>query len=169
MDRPYMSSQITRPRRPSKRLHLNGVQKVGHSRQESIAMNGSTASTRKKVTHTKRELSPTHKANSEEQPQTQKPAADRPAEVPSWANPHEHDRPGKTRQGGVKRPGTEAPRSKKLFLNWNSRTKEREKPTHLREKQNCLGTTQPKGGSLPPIGIYRETGGGGGERKDNRE
>ena len=37
------------------------------------------------------EISLTHKANSEEQPQTQKFAANRPAEVPSWANPHEHD------------------------------------------------------------------------------
>ena len=54
-------------------------------------MNGSTAPARKKMTHTQRELSLTHKANSEEQPQTQKPAANRPAEVPSWANPHEHD------------------------------------------------------------------------------
>ena len=50
--------------------------------------------------HTQRELSLTHKANSEEQPQTQKPAANRPAEVPSWANPHEHgtrrDAPGRS-------------------------------------------------------------------------
>ena len=54
-------------------------------------MNGSTAPARKKMTHTQRELSLTHKANSEEQPQTQKLSAKRPAEVPSWANSHEHD------------------------------------------------------------------------------
>ena len=54
-------------------------------------MNGSTAPARKKMTHTQRELSITHKANSEEQPQTQKLAANRPAEVPSWANPNDHD------------------------------------------------------------------------------
>ena len=58
-------------------------------------MNGSTAPARKKTTHTQRELSLTHKANSEEQPQTQTPAANRPAEVPSWANPHEHDIPAR--------------------------------------------------------------------------
>ena len=50
-----------------------------------------TAPARKKMTHTQRELSLTHKANSEEQPQTQKLAANRPAEVPSRADPHEHD------------------------------------------------------------------------------
>ena len=55
------------------------------------AMNGSTAPARKKMTHTQRELSLTHKANSEEQPQTRTLAANRPAEVSSWANPREHD------------------------------------------------------------------------------
>ena len=33
----------------------------------------------------------TNAANSEEQPQTQNPTANCPAEVPSWASPHEHD------------------------------------------------------------------------------
>ena len=78
-------------------------------------MNGSTAPARKKMTHKQRELSLTHKANSEEQPQTQKPAANRPAEVPSWANPHEHDL-----------------RSQEPPLNGNFRTEEREKPANLK-------------------------------------
>ena len=123
-------------------------------------MNGSTAPARKKMTHTQRELSLTHKANSEEQPQTQKPAANRPAEVPRGQTPTSTT-PGETRQGGVKRSGTEAPRSHQLPLNGNFRTEEREKPTHLKEKtnKNCLVcTTQPKDDSSL-AGLFRETGG----------
>ena len=69
--------------------------------------------------------------------------------------------PGETRQGGVKRSGTEAPRSHQLPLNGNFRTEEREKPTHLKEKtnKNCLVcTTQPKDDSSL-AGLFRETGG----------
>ena len=51
--------------------------------------------------------------------------------------------PGETRQGGAKRPGTEIPRSHQFPLDGNFRTEEREKPTHLKEKQNknCLACT----------------------------
>ena len=51
--------------------------------------------------------------------------------------------PGETSQGGVKRSGTGAPRSNQLPMNWNFKTEEREKPTHLKEKpnKNCLVCT----------------------------
>ena len=54
----------------------------------------------------------------------------RPGQAPTSTTP------GETRQGGVKRTGTEAPRSHQLPLNGNLRTEEREKPTHLKEKPN---------------------------------
>ena len=124
-------------------------------------MNGSTAPARKKMTHTQRELSLTHKANSQGSNR-------KPRNLPRIVRPRcprgqtpTSTTPGETRQGGVKRSGTEAPRSHQLPLKWNFRTKGREKPTHLKEKtnKNCLVcTTQPKDDSSL-AGLFRETGG----------
>ena len=57
--------------------------------------------------------------------------------------------------------GTEASCPHQLPLNWNFRTEERQKPTHLKEKpnKNCLAYKTQPNGDLSLAGLFRETGG----------
>ena len=54
------------------------------------------------------------------------------------ATPPTSTTPGETRQGGVKRSGTEEPRSHQLLLNGNFTTEERETPTHIKGFRRAL-------------------------------